>query len=505
VTMWDVQTGGLIHTFTTQPTVNDIAVSTSGDHIACGSSNGSFRFWNICTKEQSRDSGNGESVVTICWLSPQKFAVATQNSLYIIGVAAGKTLDGLSIPNRVWGMVYFGERDEFLVGTSWQGRQPDRERCSLETISYRYPGLLDKSWSTENRGRLVRRKLYQGKSSPAHLGELKRPTIVGKAIACITPQMGVRLFDTRSYDWTSSPPLLDAAVSVVVSLNRNIVAQTKDSIKIFSTDVLASSEARNDTRVSHVYPLGESYIICVIQPTRRIAILELETLREVRRYDETLPFWSSPPDETKFDYTISNPLRDQIFEISEAMRTWRSDTSLREQVELPDEDTPRLLYGFSPTYTRIVSVRVGFMQMEIRVSDMKDGEVIARLPLEDDDLGSGEVYDVIFDSETRFYLKIDGPRQHVQIRYDITARRGERSHTIDKGRPLLLAEPRATPPYTLDPNCEWVLDRQSRKICWVSPGNLRRGNGGHFWAGLSLVMVGDDDVVRRVSFKEPDC
>jgi WD40 repeat protein len=30
VTMWDVQTGGLIHTFTTQLRVNDIAVSVSG-------------------------------------------------------------------------------------------------------------------------------------------------------------------------------------------------------------------------------------------------------------------------------------------------------------------------------------------------------------------------------------------------------------------------------------------------------------------------------------------
>jgi hypothetical protein len=42
------------------------------------------------------------------------------------------------------------------------------------------------------------------------------------------------------------------------------------------------------------------------------------------------------------------------------------------------------------------------------------------LPLEDDDLGSGEVYDLTFDSETRFYLKIDRPGQHVQIPYDIT-------------------------------------------------------------------------------------
>jgi len=70
---------------------------------------------------------------------------------------------------------------------------------------------------------------------------------------------------------------------------------------------------------------------------------------------------------------------------------------------------------------------------------------------------------------------------------------------------MTLLEPRAVPPYTLDANCEWVLDAQSRKTCWISPGNLRRGDGGHFWAGQSLVMVGDDGVVRKVSFREQDC
>ena len=68
-----------------------------------------------------------------------------------------------------------------------------------------------------------------------------------------------------------------------------------------------------------------------------------------------------------------------------------------------------------------------------------------------------------------------------------------------------MSEPRAMPPYALDANREWVLDRESRKICWIPPGNVRRGNGGHFWAGLSLVMVGDDGVVKKLSFKESDC
>jgi len=56
--------------------------------------------------------------------------------------------------------------------------------------------------------------------------------------------------------------------------------------------------------------------------------------------------------------------------------------------------------------------------------------------------------------------------------------------------PMPLPEPRAAPPYTLDANCEWVLDADS-KICWIPPADTRRGNRGHFglvchssWSGM---------------------
>ena len=116
-----------------------------------------------------------------------------------------------------------------------------------------------------------------------------------------------------------------------------------------------------------------------------------------------------------------------------------------------------------------------------------------------------EVYNVAFDSETRFHLNVDGPGRHAQITHDIIpAPLGHHSHKITEGEPAPLSEPRATPMYTLDANCEWGVDAESRKICWISPGNVWRGHDGHVWAGLSLVMVGDDGVVRKLSFRESD-
>ena len=531
VTMWDAQTGGLIHTFITQPNVIDVALSASGDHIACGSSDGSVAFWNIRTKE-GKGFGNGQPVVTICWLSPQKLAVATQNSLYIHDTAAGKTVDSLSIPDRVWGMIYSGE-DEFLVGTSRPGLQAYQELCSLETISNRHPGPLERKRPTVSRG-----KLYRGKQSSMYLGELMRPTIMGKEIACITPPRGVQSFSTKSYDWADNTPPLDAAISVAMSLNRNLVVQTKDSIQIFSVDILTSHEIHNDVRTSRVYPLGKNHILCVLQPTRYIVVLELETLRELRCDDITLPlesltlydpqpngdltlleletlrefrpddfalpFESLLPNQIPSDHAPPCPELVVKFDLSEAMQVWRSGTSLPEWAEIDGKS--RLLYELSPAGTKMVVVFESTVGGMIWIHDTKSRGTLASLDMRGNSLGNGEVYDITFGSETRFYLKIDRPRQRIQIPYDITpSPSNEFPHTITKGEPMPLSEPRATPFYSLDANCEWVLDAQSRQICWISPGNVRRGNGGHFWVGSSLVMHGDDGVVRKISFKEPDC
>jgi hypothetical protein len=94
---------------------------------------------------------------------------------------------------------------------------------------------------------------------------------------------------------------------------------------------------------------------------------------------------------------------------------------------------------------------------------------------------------------------------HVQIPYGITAASSSPYRdTITRGKPVPLPKPWEMPPYTPDTNCEWVLDAGSRKICWISPRNLQRGGGGHFWAGPELVVVGDDGIVSKVSFKEPE-
>ena len=244
VTMWDVQTGGLIHTFTTQSQINDIAVSTTGDHLACGLSSGSIIFWNTQSKEEGKGFGNGQPVVTTCWISPEMLAVATQNSLYIHDVTAGDTSDSFPIPGYVWGMVFtdhwygsigraiqskFGAKlvepppkdtsgqYRFLVGTLQSSSGVGQEESHFVVVKWTPPDVLKP------------RKLRLAKTQPpTHPGRLSSPVLIGGKVVCTTPTNGIQLFKITHFEWTNRPPLLDAATSVAGPMNRNLVVQTKD-------------------------------------------------------------------------------------------------------------------------------------------------------------------------------------------------------------------------------------------------------------------------------------
>ena len=503
-TMWDVQTGGLIHTFTTQSKINDIAVSAT--HLACSSPGSSIvTFWNIYTKEEDKCFRNSQPVITIYQVSPHDLAVMTQNTLCIYNVVVGETLGGFSIPGHAWGIVYLEDNMEFMVGTSQLSSEvPGQEesffvRCKRKRLENVHHELEASHWEFVELG-----------WSPAHNGQLLNPTLVGEEIACITTN-GVQSFNTRlgSFRWTNNPPLLDTATSLAVSLNRNLVVQTRDYIQIFSVDVLASGDTHNDSSVSHIYPLGKKYIICV-QPTGRLTLLELEDLRELRNTSPLqslltglVLFARGPTPTNRSPFACASLSRGLVAELGACavMEAWQSGTPLPDWKDTAEEGAQ--LCGWSPECTRVVTV-YSSPRRELRVKDVKDGITLADLILEDDD--SGEIYDIIFDSETIFHLTIDRPGQHIQIRYDIVASpSGHHSHTVTRGGRVRLLAPRTEPAYTLDVNCEWVLDAKRRKVCWISPGDIRRGDGGHFWAGSSLVMVGDDGVVRKVTFKDPDC
>ena len=195
VTMWDVQTGGHIHTFTTPSKIHDMAVSASGDHIVCGLSGGSVTFWTIHDKEEGKCFNIGQPVVTIYWLSHRVLVVASRDTLHTHDIIVGKTTDKLPIPGRVWGMVYLEDMDEFLVGASRQGSGMGQEESFFMTIRYT---------QMNKPGQRGRKLLSVVRQSPVNIGQLSSPVLVGWEIVCITSAGGVRSFNARSHTWPTA-------------------------------------------------------------------------------------------------------------------------------------------------------------------------------------------------------------------------------------------------------------------------------------------------------------
>jgi len=403
VTMRDVQTGGLIHTFATQSKINDIAISAT--HIACGTSDGSVEFWNIDVGGLGRGFRAGESVVTIHWLSPKEFAVATQNTFYVCNIAIGETICKTPIPGHLWGMVYLEGSNAFLVGGSW----PSSGVGQRESIFIRFQQFYHQNLSHIT--------YVAQRQSPMYSGQLSNPILVeAKTVVCITPTNGVQSFNAESNLWTSSPPLLSAATSVAMSLNRNLVAQAKDFIQIFSVDVLKSDETHKNIWPSHIYPLGGNHIICPLQPTRHLTLLDLRTMQELHHDDNTLLLRSLLTSQLTSAHASFGHGLVAEFGITALIQAWWSGTPLP-WTGVADEDMP--LRGWSPECTKVVTLYMS-PQPELCVTDTKSGITLANLPLEDANFELGETYDITFDSETKFYLKVDGPGWHTQIPYDIT-------------------------------------------------------------------------------------
>ena len=340
--------------------------------------------------------------MTICWLSTQVLAVATWDKVHIHDIIVDKSSVWFTSQNLIWGMVH--SESELLVGTSQDLIAPE-ELSLLSCIRYTHtlqPQCGMESW--------------------VHNGELKNPTLVGKEIACISPTTGVWLFDpsfTGPPHSTKNPPLLGEARSLAVLLGRNVIIQTDDSIQIFSSDVLTSGEAhKKPIHLSHAYPLGKKHIICV-QSNRHLIVLELETLKEFHPNSPSLspltnisPFGQASDQSPFACASLSHGVLAK-FDISLVMELWKSGP------EVPKHDIDDiLLTGLSPMCT-LYLLLLNSHGIGLWVKHAKDGLMLARLPIEDDDpVGRARGYDLIFESETRFYLRLDEPGQWTLIPFD---------------------------------------------------------------------------------------
>ena len=120
ITLWDIQTGGLIRLFLfmKEVQVQDIAVSLKGRYLACGLSNGTVKVWEVAGKLQASDFRVVSRVCHFCWLGQEeRLAIAGKRSVYTWDIAAGTILPNFKTADLITGVVYSQDLNQLAIIT----------------------------------------------------------------------------------------------------------------------------------------------------------------------------------------------------------------------------------------------------------------------------------------------------------------------------------------------------------------------------------------------------
>jgi hypothetical protein len=178
----------------------------------------------------------------------------------------------------------------------------------------------------------------------------------------------------------------------------------------------------------------------------------------------------------------------QLWKLVEGAPKWTEWTI--ETDELPSAG------AISPAGSRLVTFHSGCSTSYFRILDVYDGTHLAEL---DVDCPSPPL-DITFHSENRFSFHYD--THHVL--YDVTSSLHAPPHSIIRGErlPLVGVGQARKRQYCVDDDHEWVVDG-SQRICWIPPGYIGPVEPSYCWAESSLIMVGQDGTLRKLTFRGP--
>ena len=472
ITLWDIQTGGLIHTFTLTTEVIDTAVSLNGRYLACGFFDRTVNVWEVTNRTGGPAFEGDWPITCLCWLAPEEWLmVANKASVYILDVVAGGSpIRSFNMCGPVCGVAYSTKLDQLAVVTS-SGTVSSITVIEPQTCAIYVP-------------RMIKRRLSCFAFSQT-----------AKELVCGMKTRGLALIDVSAWDVKYLD--LPAAVTSISTLsNRTVVANLTDTgLQLLSLDDGPSPSRQLIPPTLTAHPLDKGRIIVIVPIDRdRIILLQTATILQVLMIpaQEYVPV---PTDRTAvLCASLENKTAVHSFakDGKEYLQLWKfTYRSPQWTVRLRVNELPTA-GDISLTYDRLVTFHGGRSRSTVRVFDLSDGGLLAEL----EDVWSTPPLDITFDSEHRFYFHHDTYR----IPYDVTATRSHtNNNSIIRGGQLRLVEQARKKQYSVDDGHEWVVS-SSQRICWIPPGYIGSTEASHCWAGSSLVMVGQDGTLRALVF-----
>jgi len=494
ITLWDMQTGGLIHTFTTGFEVSDIAVSLTGKYVASCSSNGVFKFWEM----ENRCGGSrsfGEPVVSLCWLEPEdQVALAFKETVVILEVTTERTLRTFPVGKSVRGIAFSVDQHRLAVWLT------ARIRSRIVVINLRTRSTLVSSPSLAH----VSCFSFSGN---------------GDQVVCAT-EAGHLLFlrvITSPISWRDHPSHLGTIHSICHLRNGHLAVGAKDFIQLLATESAQSPGADQDLDISHVYPFDNDGAICASSRDRgHVSLLDMETMKVLEGYRVGFGDFDSLSTPRILCSSIDSLNRITNFPNVPGAHVICS-VSPRWVTHLPQ---PALFITLSPGGEEFITVAERVGGWGFHVVAAPSGRILFSSTYT-----GNPPRKIVFTSETEFYTEHEGEDCH-----KIARRVQETQRFLAQNLPIptseahsrhhgfrttfvldsrwsdmirKLSEESVIHPYELDENLEWVVDAKLRRVCWLPPGYVSGIENGHFFVGSSIVMAGKDGIVRKLIFREP--
>ena len=461
ITMWDMQTGGLIHTLGLGRNAEYIAVSLKGRYLACGLSNSSVEVWEVANKIQGSAIWTSSPATHSCWLGQEEcIAVSAGTSVRVWDIAAGTTLWSFTIHHPAHRMVYSQKLNRLAVAAIFAGE-------GAVTI-------IDPQTGTSTTPHWIHQKLTCFAFSQTT-----------DELVCGMETHGLQSFNLSTHSWKLIE-YPDRLTSISSLPNGTVAVNFGGSgVQLLNLDEGYAASRQPTISMHTVRALDQGRIIATTPTSHdRIALLETSTMSQLftiktgTKAEDILVLCASLRNRMTLYY--DNPPRRRFLQLQ------KFDKVHREWILEINEFLS--IGGISPNGIRVVTFHITGNKTVISVRIASSGSLEALLQVD-------PIYprNITFESDTRFYSNLDTHR----FCYDLS-----RLELTTRGPFGLTGGGSQKKCYNVDDACEWVV-RDSQRIFWIPPGYIGSIKSSYCWAGHSLIMAGQDGTLRKFTFREP--
>ena len=464
VTVWDIQTGGLVHTFHFGSNAEDIGISLNGRYLACRLSDRSAEVREIANNTEGAATWTRSPVSRFCWLKPEgRLAVSTGISVDICDVVAGTVLRKHTVWYPTNCMAYSQTFDQLTIIAS------SANKSVITTINNESGLAAPPNWFHTK----IRRFAFSQTT---------------QELVCGMEVHGLSLFNfsTRDSKYFDYP---NPVTSVSSLKNRTVVVNSAGSgIQLLSlteghtpsqkpTISALTVEAFDEGRIIAVYPTSRDHVI-LLDSTNMSQLLKTPTRRvHMTVISRTTVLCTSYKDlKAVYSFERRGEWFLELWRFHEKAPRWTVRVEGVPEIGRISLDAAHLV-----TFHAVDSLGC------VCVWSTQDGILEAQLkdippPL-----------DIEFTSDTEFCSYYgDHKRSHTFHSQKLDVR----SENIPPSSPSRLQKRRYL---DVDDNHEWVV-RGPKKICWIPPGYIGPTQSGYCWAGSSFVMVGRNGTLRSLTF-----